>query len=182
MTQPTVLPVRAEFRECTFVSVGDDAVSEAGAAVSDASFARPKSSTFDAVAVCHEQVGGLDVPVDDAAPMGGVERLGNLPREVQDPRGGDRALLDQLFDRAALEQLHCDKRLTAVFAEFVNRTDVRMLRDDASFASRSNRASHSVDVTASVRSSLIATSRPSCRSSARYTTPMPPSPRGFNSR
>ena len=76
--------------------------------------------------------------MDDAAPVRGVERLGDLPGKVQHPRGGERTFLDQLLDGPAFEQLHRDERLAAVFAELVNR---RRCADaeEASFASRSNR-------------------------------------------
>ena len=83
---------------------------------------------LDAIAMGDEQVGRLDVPVDDAAAVRRVERLGDLPGEVQHARGGQRPFFDQLLDGAPLEQLHHDERLAVVFAELVNRADVRVLQ------------------------------------------------------
>ncbi len=75
-----------------------------------------------------EQVGRLDVPVNDAAAMRRVERLAHLPGKVQHPRGRQRSFFDQLLEGAPFEQLHHDERLAVVFAELVNRTDVRVLQ------------------------------------------------------
>ncbi len=35
---------------------------------------------------CNENVGGLDVPVDELGGVGGVERVGNLRDQVERPR------------------------------------------------------------------------------------------------
>ncbi len=50
-------------------------------------FARPKSSTLRWFAVGDEKVRGLDVAMDDAAAMRGVERVSNLPGEIESRAG-----------------------------------------------------------------------------------------------
>ena len=88
------------------------------------------------IAVGDEQVGRLDVAVDDAAAMRGVERIGNLHGEVENQADRDRSGFDQLPDRASFEPLHRNERLTLLLAELVNRADVRVLerRGQARFA------------------------------------------------
>ena len=66
--------------------------------------------------------------MDDAAAMRGVERLGDLNREVNHPRRRQRPILDQVLEGPPFEQLHHDERLPVVLAELVNRTDVRVLQ------------------------------------------------------
>ena len=79
------------------------------------------------VALGDEQVGRLDVAVDDAAPVRRIEGVGHLSRQRDDPRGRHRAVLDQFTHGHALEALHDDEGLALVLAEFVDGADVRVL-------------------------------------------------------
>ncbi len=80
------------------------------------------------LALGDEEVGRLDVAVDDAAPVRRLEGVGDLPRQRHDTRGGHRAVLDEVTHGHALEALHDDEGLPLVLAEFVNGADVRVLK------------------------------------------------------
>ena len=130
-----------------------------------------------------EQVRGLDVAVDDAAAMRRVERVGDLPREVEDPRRpASGPALDEAADREPFEPLHRDERLSVVLAELVDGADVRMLERRGEACLPLEPGEPLARAAASLRRSLMATSRPRRMSSARNTTPMPPSPRQSSSR
>ena len=75
----------------------------------------------------HEQVRGLDVAVDDAALVRGVERARHLHREVDGLRDRDRALLQQLLDALPVAQLHDDERPSVVLPDVVDDADVRVV-------------------------------------------------------
>ena len=62
--------------------------------------------------------------MDDVARVRGVERHRNLHAEVDDLIDRQRASLDALLHRPALEQLHHDEGPPLVLAELVDRTDV----------------------------------------------------------
>ena len=72
----------------------------------------------------HEDVGGLDVAVDDPLGVGRVEPVDDLDGQVQQPLHPHRAALDEVLERLALEQLHDDERLALVLPDLVNRADV----------------------------------------------------------
>ncbi len=79
------------------------------------------------VPVRDEEVRGLDVAMDDPAAMRCVERVSNLPGEIEYARDRDRSCFDQLPDGSSLQPFHGDERLTVLIAELVDRADVRML-------------------------------------------------------
>ena len=83
-----------------------------------------------------EQVGRLDVAMDDGGAVRGVERIGDLDAEVEQVVERQRAARDALLERLALEQLHHHEVLALLFADVVKDADVRVTqaRDDAGFA------------------------------------------------
>jgi hypothetical protein len=78
------------------------------------------------ILVRDEQVGRLDVPVDDAARVRRLERHRDLHPEVDDLLGRQRPFLDPLLDRPPFEKLHDDEGPAVLFPELVDRADVRM--------------------------------------------------------
>jgi hypothetical protein len=86
-----------------------------------------------------EDVGGLDVTVDDAALVGGVERIGDLDAVFHQGREFDRLSADLLIQRLAFEQLHGHELLAVVVADLVNGADVAMVqgRSSSCFALKS---------------------------------------------
>ena len=84
----------------------------------------------------HEDVRGLDVAVDDAAGMRGVEGVGDLDPELEHAVERQRPARDLVLQRAAVEQFHDDELLALVLADVVDRADVRVVerRGDARLA------------------------------------------------
>src|SRR5277367_6061615 len=78
--------------------------------------------------VCHENVGGLDVSMDDPLGVRDVERAGDLPTEVEQRVRGERLSADALAKRLPFEQLHGDEALALMFADFVDGANVRMVQ------------------------------------------------------
>jgi len=75
-----------------------------------------------------EDVGGFDVAVEDALCMRGIERVGDLNAQVEQVFGRQRPRGNAMSQRLALEQLHDDIGLALVFADVVERADVRMVQ------------------------------------------------------
>ena len=120
-------------------------------------------------------VRGLQVAVDDALLVRGLERVGNLPRDRQrlgDRRGrvhaaGSAATRDPLRERLALDQLEDQAAHAVRLFDAVDRADVRMIQ-------RGEHPRLALEAREPIRvgrerggRTLIATSRPSVASCAR---------------
>ena len=77
-------------------------------------------------AVGHEDVRGLDVPVDDSLGVGRIERVGDLRPEVEDALRLHRLAADRVLQRLALHPLHHDEGVALVLGDVVDHADVRM--------------------------------------------------------
>jgi hypothetical protein len=88
------------------------------------------------LAVGDEDVGGLDVAVQDAARVRGVDRVGNLRGQPQQQADIERTAVDRARERAPLEQLHRDERPPLVLVHLIDGADVRVVqrRGGARFA------------------------------------------------
>ncbi|OFV85940.1 MAG: hypothetical protein A2V74_00535 [Acidobacteria bacterium RBG_16_70_10] len=71
-----------------------------------------------------EDIRGLEVPVDEAARMQGLERGERLERQLHRLRQGQRSAPQPLRERLALEQLHRDEEAPFVLADLVELADV----------------------------------------------------------
>ncbi len=82
-----------------------------------------------AALVGHEDVAGLDVPVDEAAVVGVLQRGGDVGGDLEGPLLGQAARPDGVLQPPALHQLHDDERQArpAVHAGVEHRDDVRMV-------------------------------------------------------
>jgi hypothetical protein len=76
----------------------------------------------------HEDVGGLEVAVDEADLMRGGEAVAGLAEHVDDLGPGPRADTQPVAEGAALDVLHGDEDLVAVDAGLVHADDVRVLQ------------------------------------------------------
>lgn len=76
----------------------------------------------------HEQVGRLDIAVDDPLPVRRVEGVGDLGAEIEDRRFRHRARREERLERLPLEQFHGEEALSFVLAEIVDRADVWMVQ------------------------------------------------------
>ena len=123
--------------------------------------------------------------MDDALVVGGFERIGDLPRDVERGRrsapaptvGRARTRARALGERLALDQLqNQDTRTSGRLLEAVDRAMLRMIerRQHPRFALEP-RQPIGIGGEGGGRT-LMATSRPSLVSRARYTSPMPPTP------
>jgi hypothetical protein len=75
-----------------------------------------------------ENVGGLDVAVNDVFGVRGVERVGNLNRECEQVFGINGAPVDEVLERLAIEKFHGDEGLAILLADVVNRANVGMVQ------------------------------------------------------
>jgi hypothetical protein len=73
------------------------------------------------------QVGGLQIPVDDALLVCGRQALRQLDRQLRSPPSGQRALLQPPPQGLAFEQLHHGVGRRVVGGEVVKREDVRVV-------------------------------------------------------
>ena len=71
-----------------------------------------------------EDVGRLDVPMDDPLRVGLGEGIGYLDAPLDDPVVGDRLPRDLVFERLPFEQLHGDERDAVVLIDLVDGADV----------------------------------------------------------
>ncbi len=74
-----------------------------------------------------EDVGGLDVAVDDAFGVRRIEGVGNLNGEREQRVVLQRTSRHHVLQGQAIQKLHGDKALALVFANFVNGADVGMV-------------------------------------------------------
>jgi 1,6-anhydro-N-acetylmuramate kinase len=75
-----------------------------------------------------EYIGGLDVAMDDALRVCGVERIGDLDRLADHRIDGQGLPADSMFERPPLQQLHHDEVLACMIADVVNRADIRVVQ------------------------------------------------------
>ena len=122
-------------------------------------------------------VGRLEIAVDDAALVRRLERLGDLPRDGQRLVERQRPTRDAIGERRRPRP--APSRARGRRSPVLEAVDARCSDGSARrgvVASRSNRASRSASLAKASGRILIATSRPSFVSRARYTSPMPPAP------
>ena len=75
-----------------------------------------------------EDVRGLDVAVDDAGGMRGVQRVGNLDPDVEQRIQAERAGGKPILQRRALQVLHDDERTPVLLADVMDGADVRVVQ------------------------------------------------------
>src|SRR5690242_21470677 len=76
--------------------------------------------------VTYEDIGRLNVAVNDAPALGGIERLGNLDGEINDPLRGDGARVYAMLEGRSFQQLHGDEVLAGVTSNVVDRKSTRL--------------------------------------------------------
>ena len=91
-------------------------------------FGESEVQNFCATALGDENVGGLDVPMNDSFTVCGVERVRNPNRQTHQDIRLDRVSRDAVLKRRAFQKFHGDKRFAVLIVNFVNRTDVRMIQ------------------------------------------------------
>jgi hypothetical protein len=125
-----------------------------------------------------EDVGGLEVAVDDAVLVGGGETSGDLLRVLDGLARGQRPRGEDVAQRAALEDLRDEVGRAFVRADVEEREDVGVVER----AGEAGLLLEAVQPVGSVRDAaeqtFTATARPSRGSRARDTSPIPPAPIG----
>ena len=159
-------------------TVGGDRGRRAATRPAAPSRARPKSSSFAPARVSMTLPGLRSRWTIAARGARDRARRRSARRCAASRRAAARPRREALGERLALEQLHHQVVGVALAADVVERADVRVVerRDRAGLALEAR--AHLGRAARCGGSTLIATSRPSRVSRARYTSPMPPAPSG----
>jgi hypothetical protein len=85
-----------------------------------------------------EDIGGLDIAVDDALRVRRVQRVGHPRGQVQPHSEAQRPAGNPLLKCLPLQEFHGDEAMAVVLADFADRADVRMVqcRGCAGFAEK----------------------------------------------
>ena len=82
--------------------------------------ARPKSTILAFLAPGHEDVGRLDIAMNDSLFMRGVEGVGNVDGNLEQLFERERPLLDEALQGFAIEEFHGNKQSTVGFGDLMN--------------------------------------------------------------
>ncbi len=94
---------------------------------SGASFRQSEVEDLGMTELGHKNVGGLDVAMNDALGVSGIERPGNVYCQFEQLVGRKRPAQDALAQRRPFQQFHHDEILTILLADLVDGADVRMV-------------------------------------------------------
>ncbi len=94
---------------------------------------------LDATARSDEDVRRLDVAMDDAGGMRGVQRVGNLDPCAEPRIYTERAGGEPILQRRTLQVLHDDERKPVLLADVMDGADVGWFSAEAARASRASR-------------------------------------------
>ena len=84
-----------------------------------------------------ENIGGLDVAVNDAFGVRGVERIGDVDANFEEALDFDGRVGDDVLERGAFHEFHDDEDAAVVLLNVVDGADVGMVQSaDAARASR----------------------------------------------
>ena len=75
----------------------------------------------------YENVGGLNVAVDDAFRLRGIERVGHFDADSENRLQGQGHAADAALEADALQQFHCDEGMPVRFVDVVNGANVGMV-------------------------------------------------------
>src|SRR6202021_3052856 len=100
----------------------------AGGAVFRRQFGQAKIQNFRVAALGDENVGGLDVAMDDVLGVRRVQTFGNLHRNIQDGFDLDRPAADAVLQRLPVQKLHGDEGLAGFFADVMNGAGVGVVQ------------------------------------------------------
>ena len=90
--------------------------------------ARAEIENFCRAVARAENVGGLDVAMDDAARVRGVERIGDFGGDLQQLLEMDRPARDAMLQRLAFEEFHHEEGVALIFADIVDGADVGIVQ------------------------------------------------------
>jgi hypothetical protein len=83
---------------------------------------------LDDAALHQEEIGGLDVAMENAGAVRRIKRIGDLDAEVDRLMDLDRPVRQQLAQGLPLEQLHHEVGSALVLADVVDRADILMVQ------------------------------------------------------
>jgi len=72
--------------------------------------------------------GGLDVAMDDASVVSGVESVGAVDTDFEEAFEFERVRGDDVLERGAVEKFHGDEGATVFFTDVVDGADVRVIQ------------------------------------------------------
>ena len=90
-------------------------------------FGEAKVQDFGVAALGNEDIGGLNVAVQDAFGMGSVKGIGEVDGNFHDAGNVQSTGGDKIFKCDAVKMFHGDEALAFVFANFVNSADIGMI-------------------------------------------------------
>ena len=87
-------------------------------------FCQPEVEQFRLAGFGDEDVGRLDISVDDAFGMSGIEGVGDLDPEFEHEVDGKRPSIDTVFEGLTFEEFHRQKGAAFLFADIIDGADV----------------------------------------------------------
>src|SRR5437667_1528310 len=103
-------------------------------------FRQPEIQNLGVPTLGHKNVRGLDVAVNDAFDVGGVQSVGNLDGQSEQNFGLDGLSGDAMLQRHTVQELHNEERMAVLLPDLMNRLILGWLRAEAACASRWKRA------------------------------------------
>ena len=91
-------------------------------------FGQPEVENLSVPAAGDEQIGRLDIAVNDPGGVRRFQRVGDLDRERQEPIDLERAPGDPMLQRHPVEELHDEERAAALLADVVDGADVGVVQ------------------------------------------------------
>ena len=89
---------------------------------------QPEIQNLGVAALGDEDVGGLDVAMNDPLGMRGIQRVGNLDRQTEHSFIFHGLSADAMLQRHALQKLHGNERLSPCLADFVDGANIGMIQ------------------------------------------------------